>query len=88
MAGIFAKNVITGFQRFQSPKCDICEIANGSCNKVKHEIYPKNRWHPDSNWGMEALQASALPLGYATINESLIHKSNRQRQVFLACTRV
>lgn len=25
------------------------------------------RWHPDSNWGMEALQASALPLGYATV---------------------
>jgi hypothetical protein len=24
------------------------------------------RWHPDLNWGMEALQASALPLGYAT----------------------
>ena len=26
----------------------------------------KKRWHPDSNWGMEALQASALPLGDAT----------------------
>jgi hypothetical protein len=26
----------------------------------------KERWHPDSNWGMEALQASALPLGHAT----------------------
>jgi hypothetical protein len=27
----------------------------------------QKRWHPDSNWGMEALQASALPLGDATI---------------------
>ncbi len=27
----------------------------------------KKRWHPDSNWGMEALQASALPLGHATL---------------------
>ena len=27
----------------------------------------EKRWHPDSNWGMEALQASALPLGYATV---------------------
>lgn len=29
-----------------------------------------NRWHPDSNWGMEALQASALPLGDATLFEN------------------
>ncbi len=27
------------------------------------------RWHPDSNWGMEALQASALPLGDATLKK-------------------
>jgi hypothetical protein len=24
-----------------------------------------SRQHPDSNWGMEVLQTSALPLGYA-----------------------
>ena len=30
----------------------------------------KMRWHPDSNWGMEALQASALPLGDATLLEN------------------
>ena len=26
------------------------------------------RRHPDSNWGMRALQAPALPLGYVAIN--------------------
>ncbi len=26
----------------------------------------RKRWHSDLNRGMEALQASALPLGYAT----------------------
>lgn len=34
-------------------------------------VKKNDRWHPDSNWGMEALQASALPLGYATVVESL-----------------
>ena len=24
------------------------------------------RWHPESNWGIEVLQTSALPLGYVT----------------------
>ena len=30
------------------------------------------RRHPDSNWGIKALQASALPLGHAAI-----HNQNR-----------
>jgi hypothetical protein len=28
--------------------------------------FPRRR-HPDSNWGMEVLQTSALPLGYAAV---------------------
>ena len=31
------------------------------------------RRHPDSNWGIKALQASALPLGHAAI-----HNQNRE----------
>lgn len=34
-------------------------------NQMGHMCIDK-RWHPGLNWGMEALQASALPLGYAT----------------------
>ena len=30
------------------------------------ELFPHWRWHPESNWGIEVLQTSALPLGYVT----------------------
>ena len=30
-------------------------------------FYKLKRRHPDSNWGIKALQASALPLGHAAI---------------------
>jgi hypothetical protein len=30
------------------------------------------RRHPDSNWGMEVLQTSALPLGYAATPQDFI----------------
>ena len=33
------------------------------------------RWHPDLNWGIEVLQTSALPLGYAAIKSNLERKT-------------
>ena len=32
--------------------------------------YKNKRRHPDSNWGIKALQASALPLGHAAKNKN------------------
>lgn len=34
-------------------------------HKNVHIRTNRKRRHPDSNWGMEVLQTSALPLGYA-----------------------
>ena len=41
----------------------------GYLSRVNAEI---KRRHPDSNWGIKALQASALPLGHAAIHDSKI----------------
>ena len=35
------------------------------------------RRHPDSNWGMEVLQTSALPLGYAATPQNFIINCDR-----------
>ncbi len=59
MSCVFTEDVITGFEGLYRSERDIPQISNRSCNEIKH------RWHPDLNWGMEALQASALPLGHA-----------------------
>ena len=45
----------------QTPGCDVSSYQ-GNVNW---------RRHPDSNWGVEDLQSSALPLGYATQNLQL-----------------
>ena len=39
------------------------------CNKKSEQakLAPTWRRHPDLNWGIKALQASALPLGYGAI---------------------
>jgi hypothetical protein len=39
-----------------------------STSPITHYLIPKRR-HPDLNWGIEVLQTSALPLGYAAISQ-------------------
>ena len=42
------------------------------------------RRHPDSNWGIKALQAPALPLGYAATDSTLLYQYIvKMRQPFL-----
>ena len=38
-------------------------MSNGCLTSLRFN--QKTRRHPDSNWGIEVLQTSALPLGYA-----------------------
>ncbi len=41
-----------------------------------YELYSRLIWrrHPDSNWGIKALQAHALPLGYVATHIIVIQK--------------
>ena len=66
MACVFAEDIVTRFENRKGSQGDVREITDRSCNEIEHRAQRANRWHPDSNWGMEALQASALPLGDAT----------------------
>lgn len=59
-------------QRILSPSCLPIPPHPLTNNNIIIIILPKsqsfnltfNRRHPDSNWGMEDLQSTALPLGY------------------------
>ncbi len=44
------------------------------------------RWHPGSNWGMGALQAPALPLGYATEDPEFYLKPPINIKELLPCS--
>ena len=41
------------------------------------------RWHPESNWGIEVLQTSALPLGYVTSYEIVKISGKMERKTRL-----
>jgi hypothetical protein len=48
------------------PNDDFCRVLN------RYQADFIKRRHPDSNWGMEVLQTSALPLGYAATPQDFI----------------
>ena len=42
-------------------------IYRGFSLMLKEGFVKEKRRHPDSNWGIKALQASALPLGHVAV---------------------
>ena len=56
-----------------SRKCATTTLTARGAYILTQKLEKKWRRHPDLNWGMEVLQTSALPLGYAAISNWRLH---------------
>ena len=54
------------------------------CDVFRLHLFGDTGWrcHPDSNWGVELLQSSALPLGYGTVPIILCSFSKEKNAIF------
>ncbi len=78
-ARVVARVGVSGKLTFQVSRHNFFGLSIWCTNNNFDAALSNFRRHPDSNWGMEVLQTSALPLGYAAIKKSGKRDSNSRQ---------